>query len=832
MMKFTTIGFFLLFSFNLLAQRPTGGQETAPRTGGAPAPAVARVYGKVLDNASGEPLSYASVTLKPMRKDSILAGELTKNNGFFDLKGLPVGMYQLKITSLGYADTVLQIRLVPPAVELDAGNIRLRTNSKVLNEVSVTGNRQSVELAVDRRIYTVEKNLAATGGSAIDALKNIPAVSVTTDGTVELRNSTPLIFIDGKPSLLTLDQIPAGEIDKIEIITNPSARYEASAAGGIINIVLKKNKLPGIFGMASAGVGTNHRYNGMANISLRQSPFGLNASYNFNTGQNPARSFNSIQRYDPTGANTTRFEQNGTNTSRRRMQMIRLGLDYDLNARNTISVSGTINTLDLRFIDDQAIENRLANQNIEYLSTRDALTSRDIKTYTTQFDYKRTFPKAGREWISFVQYTHTKNIGGTNVDQKYTDANGKPITILRDQIATTGYTKGPTLQFQTDYIHPFGNKQKLEFGARHQVKDNASFTDALRVDTAGELARFDLLSVNYAYQEQITAAYSNYMGRTGKWGYQAGLRLEQSIFSGNVPGDDSTFQYRFPKGIKDLHYLFFPSFFGTYTVKEGQDIQFNLSRKLERPNFFQVMPFVWQQDNQSYRTGNPNILPEFKYLAEVNYAITKKWGNYFSSIYGRYEDQPITPVVRRSTDGTESLINTFINGDNSIRVGIEQNIKYKITPQLDATLGGNIFRNQVRATFDGQKLDRTAWNWDLRSAIEYRFLKNWIFQTNGEYEAPRVIPQGISSRQYGFDIALKRNFNPLGSVTLQVSDVLNSRGRSQIFENANYTQETYRRREVRFIQISAQYRFGKPDASIFKQKRGSGRPGGGGDMEF
>jgi iron complex outermembrane recepter protein len=813
----------------LSAQRPAGaGGQTqgGPPGGGAP---IARVYGKIMDGS--EPIPYASVVVKPMRKDTIAGGGLTKLNGFFDIKGLTPGMYQLKISSIGYLDTTIQIKLVPPSVELDAGNIRLTSTSKTIGEVTVVGERQSVELAVDRRIYTVDRNLAATGGTAIDALKTIPAVSIDADGNVELRNSAPLIFIDGKPSPLTLAQIPSAEIDKIEIITNPSARYEASAAGGIINVVLKKNKLPGVFGMVNGGAGTNDRANLMANINLRQSPIGVNASYNFNTGNNPAYGYNIIDRFDPaTKAPITFYEMDGINSHKRTMQMARLGFDYDINARNTVSVSGIVNAMDMKFLDDQRMSNRLSDRSIDYTGTRDAVAIRDVNTYTAQVDYKRTFPTPGREWVSFVQYSYNKNQGTTDVDQVFTYPGFTPQQLL---IASDGTTKGPTMQFQTDYVHPVGTNKKWEFGARHQVKENTTLNNAFRTDSLGEMIRFDLLSIHYAYQEQISAAYGNYMGRKGKFGYQAGLRLEQSIFEGNVPGDDSVFAYRFPKDINNLHYLFFPSFFGTYTLKEGNDIQFNLSRKLERPNFFQVMPFVWQQDNQTYRTGNPNILPEFRYNAEANYALTKKWGSYFTSLYGRYEDQPITSVVRRATDGTESLINTFVNGEYSVRFGLEQSVKYKITKDLDINIGANLFRNQVRATFDGQNLKRSGLNWDTRANIEYRFMKHWVFQTNGEYDAPRIVPQGRTTNNYGFDVALKRNFGPKGSITLQVVDVLNSKGRGTIFETPSYTQSNFRRREVRFIQLSAQYRFGKPDASIFKpRKQGQGRPSGGGDMDF
>jgi iron complex outermembrane recepter protein len=820
----------LLSSICLQAQRPSGG---APGAGGGPgggAP-IARVYGKVLDGSNNDPLAYASVVVKPMRKDTIAGGALTKTNGFFDIAGLMPGMYQVKISSIGYADTTFQVKLIPPTIETDAGNIRLRSNSQTLGEVTIVGEKQAVELAVDRRIYNVDRMMSATGGTAIDALKTIPAVSIDADGAVELRNSAPLIFVDGKPSQLTLAQIPASEIEKIEVITNPGARYEASAAGGIINIVLKKNKLPGIFSMLNLGVGTNDRYNGMASLNIRERPIGVSFSYNYNTGNNPAFQYNIIDRKDATtGATTTHYQSEGINASRRGMQFVRLGLDYDINQRNTITLSGNVHAMDMRFNDDQEISNTISPSKLDYTSVRTARNTRNNDTYTGQIDFKRTFPTNGHEWLSFVQYNNNKNLGDNKSIQTY--QSGAGLELPTDLIQSDGGTRAETFQFQTDYIKPLGANKKIEIGGRYQHKENLTNTLALRADSAGALVEFPLLSVHYAFTEQISAAYANYMARAGKWGYQAGLRLESSIFDGYQPDLDSTFSYRFPSGVNDLQYLFFPSIFLTYTVKDGQDLQFNVSRKLERPNFFQVMPFVWQQDNQSYRAGNPNLFPEFRYVAEANHALTRPWGNFFSSLYGRYEDQPITSVVRRATDGTESLINTFINGESNTRFGLENSVKYGITKHLDVQLSLNTFRNQVKANYGGVSLDRKGVSWDTKASIEYRFKKVWVFQTNGEYEAPRVIPQGRTLPNYGMDIAIKRIFNPLGSMTLQVNDVFNSKGRGQIYEGVGYRQEVWRRREVRFIQLSAQLRFGKPDASIFKKSRNSGGRSSGGDMDF
>jgi hypothetical protein len=824
--KFFALSLILLFVHAALyAQRPTGSDA---RGGGAP---IARIYGKVLEGNTGKPIPYASVLLHHIRKDSLVSGAMTRENGFFDIKDVSPGMYQLKISFLGFADTTIVVKLVPPNIVLDAGNIRLENAATTLNEVNITGQRSSIELAVDRRIYNVDRNLAATGGTAIDALKNIPSVSVDTEGNVELRSSAPRIFIDGKPSQLTLEQIPASEIEKVEVITNPSARYEASAAGGIINIVLKKNKLPGIFSTLNLGVGTNDRYNGMASLNLRQSPIALSLSYNFNTGNNPAYGYNYLERLQD-GARTSYFKQDGITSHKRLMHFVRVGLDYDINVRNTLSLSGNFNVHKMNFGDDQIFENQLPSSVIDYTGTRDALSHRNSFNHSAQLDYRRIFPKLGKEWVSFVQYARGTGTGDSDIRQVFKDINGTEWPNSPDLIKSISENEGDTYQFQTDFINPLGDNKKLELGGRFQYKDNFNDTQAERTDSTGALASFPLLSLKYNYREIISAAYANYITRKDKFGYQLGFRLEQSDFVGEIPGTDSSFSYRFPSDLSDIKNLIFPSVFVTYTLKEGQDLQFNIARKLERPNFFQLMPFLWQQDNQTYRAGNPNLQPEFRYVSELNYALTKNWGTSFTSVYGRYEDSPVTSVVRRATDGTQSLINTYINGENNTRFGFEQSLKYRILKNMDLTGGVNVFRNQIKANLDGVVLNNSGWNWDAKAAIEWRIIKNWVFQTNGDYEAARIIPQGRTKPNYGMDLAIKRTLNQLGSLTLQVNDVFNSRGRGQTFVTDTYVQELWRRREVRFVQVSAQLRFGKPDAAIFKKGRPQARQSGGGDMDF
>ncbi|MFN9581282.1 MAG: carboxypeptidase regulatory-like domain-containing protein, partial [Bacteroidota bacterium] len=238
-----------------LSQRPDGASFQGNM------PSVCRIYGKVLDAETREPVAFATITLLTMR-DSLVTGTLVKNNGDFSLDKLKPGRYKLKIQFIGYKTHTQPVVAVFNNPEMDLGNIRLHSESKELKEVTVQGQKQTVVMSIDKRTYNVDKDISTRGGSGLDVMKNLPGVTVDGDGNVQLRNGSPTVFIDGRPSVMTLEQIPADEIDRVEIITNPSAKYDASTTSGIINVILKKNTKPGYNGMVNGGVGTNDRYNG------------------------------------------------------------------------------------------------------------------------------------------------------------------------------------------------------------------------------------------------------------------------------------------------------------------------------------------------------------------------------------------------------------------------------------------------------------------------------------------------------------------------------------------------------------------------------------------
>ena len=335
MIKFIITLSFIFLSVSMFAQqppqRPGGGMPGAGggMPGGGKMPGiVGRIYGKITDATTNQPIPYASVVaLRPMgKRDSIIGGMLSLDNGDFNLDNLPIGGMKIKVSVLGYKDMIKSAALFPPDIEVDLGDLKMQTDTKVLGEVTVTAEKSGMVMNLDKKTFNVDKNITSTGGTAEDVLKNVPSVSVDADGNVKLRNNSPTVFVDGKPTLLNITQIPADQIESVEVITNPSAKYDASTTGGILNLVLKKYRKAGYNGMIGVGVGFPERYNATAYLNVNQGKWNVGLFYNLNAQQSPVTGYS--YRTTPGKSDSTYFNQNTTATLQNIFQKMQILVPY------------------------------------------------------------------------------------------------------------------------------------------------------------------------------------------------------------------------------------------------------------------------------------------------------------------------------------------------------------------------------------------------------------------------------------------------------------------------------------------------------------------------
>lgn len=787
---------------------------------------IGRVYGKIVDAKTKSPLSYVAVAILTPT-DSLIDGQLTEDNGDFSLQGLPLGKLKLRVTSVGYETVLKDISLSMNNAAQDVGNIPLPVSEKMLKEAVVTADRTSVELKLDRKVINVDKDISARGGTAVDVMKNVAGVSVDGTGEVTLRNSTPIIYVDGKPTQLTLDQIPADQIERVEVITNPSAKFEASAAGGILNIVMKRNVKPGYNGMVNLGVGTNEQYTGMAFVNLREKKFGFNLSYNINGSTNRAHTFTDRQNFDTLGNLFSSSYQDNKAVSKRMFQFGRVGFDYYIDNRNTLSISENITAGNFGTDALQDYDYKMGDGSVLYTGLRDNKQQAGFKNFTTTIDFKHTYPKVGKEWDLMLLYTYNEGFGKSDFNTNNYDTNGSlmPENPMMQRIRTNSFSH--QMVGQWDFTTPLAHNGTLDFGLRLSYNRQNSRQNSENYNyTFGDFVNDSLLSNNYRIDDVVGAAYIAYGQTFKKFTYQLGLRYEHFYYAAHTPV--GTYSYSYPQSADKVYQSFFPSLNLAYTINKEHQLQFNVSRKVKRPHFFQNSPFIFFSDRYNYRTGNPLLRPEFITQVELNYNLSSTKGvNFLTSIYARYNENPITGYAYRQTDTSDILINTFDNARFEYSYGWENTLRITAVKNLDINLNGNVYHNYI-ASIAGKTASNSSWAYFFKGSASYKFPLDIVLQVNGTYESARPIPQGERIAMYFLDASLSKEFLKVLTVNFTISDILNSKIRGTMYDTPEFWQYQTQRREVRFARLSVSFRFGKMDSSFFKQSR---KKGGKSDMQ-
>jgi outer membrane receptor protein involved in Fe transport len=839
---------------------------------GRQSPAIGHFYGRIVDAKTNKGMDGTSVqlvmtifdTTSHTRRDSVVRGAITPSNGDFSFESLPIfGNYQLKLTAIGYkpidqrvAFSFKDAQSADPeqrlgAVDKDLGNIKMDIDPTSLQQVTVTADKPLIQLGIDRKVYNVEKDLSASGGTAVDIMKNIPSLAVDIDGNVTLRNAAPTIFVDGRPTTLTLDQIPADDIESIEIITNPGAKFDASGGvSGILNIVMKKNKKAGYNGAIRAGIDKRGGYNFGGNINIKEGKFNFFGSANINhrktisPGTTDRLTFISDPEYQ--------LHQVDSNVSSSHFVFGRLGMDFFLDNRNTFSFSGTlVHGTAKPYTNSNITQDTLYNNGYSNTSftQRYSNTSTDFSNKSGMISYKHNFPRSGENWTADVNYTRGQTTS-TNKTNSYLfdDPEGPLSSTYMQQQNASGNNEFITAQ--TDFTNPFTEKSKLETGARISVRNISNLNNFYTVDSSAGLIYQPLLSSNYNYHDQVLAGYIQYSNTVGKFGFQLGLRAENSSYRGSNSYAENDVSN--PGGLKDTVGNFsnnypislFPSAFLTEKIADEQELQLNYTRRIDRPSFLQLSPFTDYSDSLNLSRGNPNLKPQFTNSLEMAYQLTYQKNTFLASVYYKYTTDLITRYQTKEINPlTDSvvLINTFINANSSYIGGLELIGRNSLTSWWDLTSNLNIYTSKINAG-DSIQTAPASFSWFAKINTTFKLPKNLTLQLTGDYTSKSVLPpggtnttgaggggrggvvtgnaQGYSLPTGGVDGSLKYEFlkNKSASLTFSISDIFATR-RSDVYINSQYsTQHTLRYRDPQFFRLQFNYRFGKVDVSLFKRK--------------
>ncbi|MEP7277162.1 MAG: TonB-dependent receptor [Bacteroidota bacterium] len=804
---------------------------------------TSRLFGKIVDPKANKGIEAVSVELYLAKNDSLVGGMFTRANGDFNFANLPAAdSFYIKASAIGYESWHKTIK-VPAAMKnavdvkfrKDLGNIVLVTAIKQLENITVVAKTPALEMSIDRKVFNVSKSLMATGGSAVDVMKNIPSVSVDIDGNVTLRNTTPQIFVDGRPSILTLDQIPADNIEKVELITNPSAKFDAATSGGIINVVLKKNKRKGLNGIISASGGTPSVANGNLNLNLRQGKLNifLIGSYNQSGGTNKGAT---NRENKSNGFTQDYFNQISANERMRRFRSLRFGADFFMDNRNTLTLiqdlgAGRFNNNETQY--QQYLDNI---KQLQYKGERFSDSRSGFNRNSTRLGYKHTFPETGREFTADLTYNYGSRSDNSNILNNYMYPDGsifKPSTEVRNN----GSNHNNQFTFQADYVYPKGENTKFETGVRSYRNKFTSYYNAFSVDNNGLETKLPL-SNNYDYTENINAIYGTYSRKYGNFSYQLGLRAEYAKFTGALVDSAFKFGYEYPAKIKNIWDALFPSLFLTQKINDNDQVQVNFSRRVRRPDFWQLNPFIDISDPVNLRQGNPQLRPEFVNSFEINYSKTYSSGNLLAVLYLHNNPADIieysdtisaSQYAHLSNAGVDpnAILNTFINGSITNRWGAELTLQQTLGDNFDITPTANFQYRTVKAAVNGLDLSNDGFNWSGKMMVNYRIVdkahplfNNISFQLSGDYESPRVIPQGKTKSEFDSDFAMRKDFlkNKKATITFGINDIFNTRRWGTIYDTPSFYQDSYRRWSVRTFRISFSYRFGNADFSLLNRK--------------
>lgn len=820
--RLVVVCLWLLASFLVQAQIPKTNSGAVSTKVGKDAK-MGRLFGKVLDTQTNQPVEYAAVQVFWFNKDSLLGGALVKENGDFVVEGLPsFGQVRVKINFIGYKEYVQNVFIVPPdKLDQDLGDIKLSADNKLLSEVEVTAEKSAVLLSIDKRTYNVDKDLSVRGGTGADVMKNIPGLTVDADGNVQLRNQAPTIFVDGRPTTLTLQQIPADQIDRVEVITNPSVKYDANATGGILNVVMKRNLKPGYNGTMMAYIGTGDRYGGMSNVNAKDGKWNLSLMYSYNQAINNTKGYTKRQQLD-NGKIISYFNQNNLTRFMNQFNTGKLGIDYSIDNRNTFSLNGSVTTGNFKTNDTQLYEILDANVLPHVYGNRINTQYAGFQNYMGQMMYKKTYPKIGKELNMDINYSYRDSKNGYLFT---TTSHISPDTVVipTNYQKNVGYSNSNQTVFQLDFVNPLDDTRKLETGFKSYYKSSLSDNNTINAIGTEETYVYDsLMSNRYLIDDMITAAYVNYSDKTF-WdiGYQTGLRVEQSYYKGVIANKQQSFSYHYPGTAKDILKSIFPGIYFSKKLKNNQEVQLNVSRKINRPTFFQLMPVVMFADKQNYRIGNPQLKPEFKNISEINYNKIFSKGSYLASAYCRYEEQPITDIAYPSEADATVLVNTTINGDNSVRYGLESTLKWNLLKHLEVTVNANVFYIYIRGTVVQNQATSKAegYAYNAKTTLSYKFPKQFTLQANANYESPKILLLGSANPIYSADLSINKLIGTKWILNAALNDVFNTKRMGTHYETFYYVQDLSRRREARYFRVTVTYVFGKTDASIFKRNK-------------
>ena len=762
------------------------------------------VIGKLVEEETSQPIPYATVVIKNKSTNKNITGVITDDSGNFIITTTKPNFY-VEISFMGF-ETKTITEFIVTNRKVNLGTIKLAPNSQALDEVVVTGEVSKTVFKLDKRVFNIGKDISSTGASALEVLNNVPSVNVNIEGDISLRGSSGVqILINGKPSVLAdqssnaLGTITADMIESIEIITNPSAKYEASGTAGILNIILKKEEKKGWNGSISVNTGIPDNHSLGLSLNRRTENFNLFAQLGAGYRSLPQESENINQNLITDEV----LLSNGKEFRNETFFNLTLGTDYHINDLNVLTLSGNF---------AYEIEDQPSNYNFQFFDENNNLISNWIREESTkatnpkykyELNYKKQFKNNEDHTL---QFSALGSFFGKELESQFTNTTSSGTNINSDQQTETNFQQAD-YTFKADYVNPISEVYTIETGAQYAINDVGNDFEVRDLIGGVYVVNEDLTN-NFEWNQKVLGLYATVAFEKEKWGIKAGLRLEQTNVNTLLTNTNQSNERDYSN--------FFPTLHTSYKISDNVSFQAGYSKRIFRPRLWDLNPFFNIRNNFNIRVGNPNLQPEFTDSYELTSIYKVGKASLSSSLYHRYT----TDVVERVSTFKNNV--TFYTPENigtNSSIGFETNGKY--TPNKWLTLTGDFNFNYFdrAGTFENQVFDFTGNQWSSRLGSKIGFPKDIDVELTGNYRSGFETIQGEQRGFVFMDLGIRKKiFKGKAIVNLGIRDVFASRIQERFVNQPTFETYSFGQRG-RFFTLGISYGFGKGEAMTYSGGR-------------
>ena len=785
------------------------------------------ISGKIIDNDNKEPLGFVTVALFPQGSTVPTGGCSSNDDGTFTISNVKEGNYTLQFSFVGYLTDSRKVSVTAANYKRNIGTISLKSDKKMLKEVVVTEQRSQMSFEIDKRVFTVDQNIASTGGSASDVLADIPSVEVDNEGAVSLRGSESVtVWINGKSSGLTSDnqgdilqQMPAGSIEKIEVITNPSAKHSPEGTAGIINIILKRDRKAGYYGSVQGGADSEGGYNAGGNINYSSGTLDAYAGFNYRNMEFENEGTTFTKYYGSPGSYQKQWNtgSHGPNNI-----FLRTGFTWRFTKKDEVYA----NLMGMYGKGKHKNNIKAESGMLESDGTEGAVTERRTRTtsqdgsprmYNIELGYTHRWSDSHFIDLSFGHHTW----------QQKRDATYRQTTehLLSAQPAHQSYqfqdgkNKSSNFEIKLDYEYKINENNRIEAGYKGDFSNDDS--PVITYNDESHSTPDKSLYNKFRYKQDTHAIYGTYSGRIGKMGYQLGLRGEYWNVRTRSYGWNEEQSGQLPGYSKKDFFELFPSAFVSYELSKGQEVQLNYTRRLRRPWGGQLNSFQNISDSTNISFGNPHLTPEYSNAYEANYI--KNWKDHTLSISGYY--RTTTDVIERISYSESNVIyTTSENVAETQSAGLEIIGKNRLFKVLDLTTTVNLYYYKLddfKYIINGHEITGEAdenFSWNVRMTASMMLPWGVTMQATGRYNAKRIVAQGHREPNYSVDLGLRKMFNKNWSLSVNVRDLLDSRGWNSVTSNKFFYRDSESSHGGRRFSFTLTYNFGNMKAQAPKRK--------------